>query len=99
LLYADGNFMQALEGEEAVLDDLTTKIGRDPRHKAMKMLLRWPIAQRQFDRWSMALRRLADLPAEDQAHCSALMTAQLGPQGADQTVMQTLLESFRRSMG
>lgn len=98
LLYSDGNFMQALEGEEAAVDALVAKIAKDPRHKAMKVLLRLPIAQRRFDGWSMALRRLGDLPPEDRGFCSSLLAVDLPSDGAQPEPVIKMLESFRRSM-
>ena len=53
LLYKDGNFMQVLEGEERVVQALSAKIGRDPRHEKMVTLLEGPLAEREFSDWSM----------------------------------------------
>ena len=99
LLYIGGNFMQALEGEDAAVDALARKISRDPRHRQVKQLLREPIAQRQFAQWSMGLLRLSDLPAEDRARCTSLIETTLqGQQGQGKSLTRTLLESFRRNM-
>ncbi|WP_200372634.1 BLUF domain-containing protein [Thiocystis violacea] len=66
LLYANGTFMQALEGEEAAVDETYARILQDPRHTAIVMLHDGPLAARRFDDWSMGFRQLA---AEDaQAH-------------------------------
>jgi len=77
LLYSDGNFMQALAGEAAMVDALAEKIAQDPRHHAMKVMLRQPIEQRQFSGWSMALRRLVDMPPEERSFCRSLLQAEL----------------------
>ncbi len=58
LLYKDGNFIQALEGEEEPVQRLHDKIGRDPRHHGMLTLLQGTIATRQFPNWSMGFRNL-----------------------------------------
>ncbi|MBC7837514.1 MAG: BLUF domain-containing protein [Nitrospiraceae bacterium] len=58
LLYKDGNFMQVLEGEEAVVLALHSKIGRDPRHRGLLTLAQGPLAERQFPDWSMGFRDL-----------------------------------------
>jgi hypothetical protein len=54
LLYKDGNFMQALEGEERAVRSLYDKIGRDRRHRGMITILEGPLVERQFPDWSMA---------------------------------------------
>ena len=98
LLYSDGNFMQALEGEAAAVDALADKIAQDPRHHAMTVMLRHPIEQRQFEGWSMALRRLVDLPPEERGFCRSLLQTALPADAAARSATVRLLESFRRSM-
>ena len=54
LLYADGNFMQLLEGpRDAVLATLA-RIEKNPLHSGVIVLINGPAAARQFDAWSMA---------------------------------------------
>jgi hypothetical protein len=58
LLYKDGCFMQALEGEESVVVSLFSKISRDPRHHHVIPLIHEPIEQRYFPDSAMAFRDL-----------------------------------------
>jgi Sensors of blue-light using FAD len=58
LLYRDGTFMQALEGEEEAVAALFTKISHDPRHHHVIPLIREPIEQRCFPNSAMAFRDL-----------------------------------------
>jgi|SRR5450432_3261527 Sensors of blue-light using FAD len=60
LLYKDGNFMQALEGDQEVLTRLVGIIERDSRHKGFIALLRGTSEERLFPEWSMGFRDLAD---------------------------------------
>lgn len=60
LLYKDGNFMQALEGEETVVRRLCAAIGADPRHKGLMVVDEGFEAARQFGDWSMGFRDLND---------------------------------------
>ena len=60
LLYKDGNFMQAIEGDDVVINELHARIQRDPRHRGMITLLRKPIEKRQFPNWSMGFVDLLD---------------------------------------
>lgn len=58
LLYNDGTFMQALEGEERVVVALFAKISRDPRHHHVIPLIHQPITERDFPNSAMAFRDL-----------------------------------------
>ncbi len=58
LLHKDGNFMQLIEGEEAVVRALFQKIKRDPRHGGVIVLLDHQVPDREFSDWSMAFREL-----------------------------------------
>ncbi len=59
LLYKDGNFMQALEGNEATVRALYKRIGEDRRHNGLLVLDSGPQAVRQFAAWSMAFHDLS----------------------------------------
>ena len=54
LLYANGEFMQILEGPEPALSQLYARIQADPRHYAVRTLAYGPIAERAFPDWCMA---------------------------------------------
>jgi len=100
LLYKDGNCMQVLEGEEAVVRTLYDKIGRDPRHRGLLTLLQGPLAERQFPGWSMGFR---DLNASDvlamPGYDEFLNTPLTDPRfSSDPTRCQKLLTTFKRSM-
>lgn len=60
LMFADGQFMQMLEGEEAVVEALLDRLRQDPRHEGLTVLERAAIEQRSFADWSMGFKRLAD---------------------------------------
>jgi hypothetical protein len=101
LLHADGNFMQALEGEAEAVDVVMGKIRRDRRHHNLIELVGIKIPQRQFPRWSMAPRRLGDLSEQDQADCVGALTKWRTRPDAPEIVpeIKTLLNSFLDSMG
>ena len=60
LLYKSGNFMQVLEGEDAIVEELYAKIRTDPRHKDVSVISREQIQARQFPAWEMAFQNLDD---------------------------------------
>jgi len=60
LLFTERYFLQYLEGEAAIVDALYDSIYRDPRHTNVRLLLRKPIQQRDFSRWSLGVKKLLD---------------------------------------
>ena len=53
LLYHEGSFLQALEGDEAVLESLFSVISKDKRHERVVKLLGREVENRHFDGWKM----------------------------------------------
>jgi Sensors of blue-light using FAD len=60
LLYSNQTFLQALEGDDAIIDGLVDKISKDPRHASIKFLHRRPIQNRQYSDWTMGFKRISD---------------------------------------
>lgn len=63
LVYHHGSFMQALEGEEAAVMRLFSKIQRDPRHMDVTQVTTLYIQQRNFGDWKMGFVNLDELSA------------------------------------
>ncbi|KII15564.1 BLUF domain-containing protein [Phaeobacter sp. S60] len=61
--YNRGNFVQAIEGPEAAIDDLWQKISTDNRHHTIVVVQEAAIEARMFDGWSMGFKNVdaADL--------------------------------------
>ena len=62
LLYHEGSFLQALEGDEQVLDVLFARIGKDKRHHRVVCLLRRQVDERHFEQWQMGFASLKAVP-------------------------------------
>ena len=60
LLYGDGIFLQALEGDEELVSSLYDKIEKDDRHRDVRLLHNNTIGERQYSEWSMGFQRLSD---------------------------------------
>ena len=58
LLYANGNFLQVLEGERNAVEETFARICADPRHYDIIDIVREPIAERHFSQWSMGYQHL-----------------------------------------
>ena len=57
LLFHEGSFIQALEGEQKQVEEIYNKIGQDPRHAETQILFRGEVDHRDFDGWSMGFYR------------------------------------------
>lgn len=61
LLYnGHGTFLQVLEGDDEVVDELYSRINKDTRHRRINCLGRRRISQRSFPDWSMGFKSLDD---------------------------------------
>ena len=99
LVYRDGNFMQAIEGEEQTIHRLQEKIERDPRHDGVITLLTQRIETRQFPEWSMGFRNLADPALRGVPGYSEFLNTPNEPGfTASPTRAQKLLLSFKNKM-
>jgi hypothetical protein len=58
LLYAEGNFLQVLEGDSVAVQATFARIAKDPRHSNITVLLQEALAQRHFAQWSMGYKQL-----------------------------------------
>jgi len=55
LLSSEGEFFQVLEGEQSVVERLFEKIKLDPRHSNVILIIKEPIAKRDFEYLNMEL--------------------------------------------
>lgn len=58
LLYRDGYFIQALEGEEEDVDYIYQRILKDDRHKSILLVAKENVETRAFGVWSMGFKNL-----------------------------------------
>jgi hypothetical protein len=63
LLYRDGFFIQALEGDKEKVEPLYDKIKNDPRHKNVTLVYSLPIETRSFHNWSMGFNKISHASA------------------------------------
>jgi hypothetical protein len=80
LVYGNGLFLQALEGERAAVNRLYNRIVADARHSECTLLMAECIEQRAFADWSMKLVGLDDMPT---ASRRALLLRHAGSQRFD----------------
>lgn len=73
LLYDGGNtFIQLLEGEDLVVDDLYRKIASDNAHTDVHVLSQSTITTRHFSKWRMGFRAMTKHALHSITGCNAL---------------------------
>ena len=59
LMYIDGKFIQVLEGEKDVINDLYDKIVADNRHKKISKIIEGRTKERNFPDWNMGFKSMS----------------------------------------
>jgi hypothetical protein len=65
LLYRDGQFMQALEGDDDAVRRVYDVVAADDRHDRVRTILEEQISTRRFPEWSMGFRLVTDESIRD----------------------------------
>jgi hypothetical protein len=79
LFYANGTFLQALEGEEEDVERLLRRIKVDPRNTDVQLLHRRQIARREYSDWTMGFRRLTDEALAAAGAAAGTRAAEINP--------------------
>lgn len=58
LLYTGTEFIQILEGEEKVIEELLESIKKDPRHINFRIIEKKKITKREYVEWTMGFKRI-----------------------------------------
>lgn len=97
LLYGNATFLQVLEGEEKVINDLVDKIRTDPRHTNVQILHRRTIQRRQYSDWSMGFKRVSDKELQHVEGLRDFGEKDFNPEYLIQhgSVIQSLMDHFR----
>ena len=88
MIYANGNFMQLIEGPQIAVDELYSAIEADPRHEVLSLLHNQEIKDRHFSDWAMEYRDSDDLGER------ALMTIHAAKQDNERFPVMHFLECF-----
>ena len=91
LLHDSRRFLQALEGEAALVNRTYERIKADPRHRAIVLLSSREIETRVFGDWAMAAQQVAAGRGEDLAELVDTLTADV----TDASIRE-LFRSFAR---
>lgn len=96
LLYHDGSFIQALEGEREAVEALYERIAADPRHDDALLLHRGEQEGRSFEGWSMGYQQVGPVsPPLPEGFNRFLQTGALGLHADDGALVRRVLIGFR----
>lgn len=100
LLYKGGNFLQVLEGEEQVVDELYEVIKQDRRHHQIITIGKRKVEERMFPDWEMAFVNLQSVLPEDVPGYSEFLNEPFTPENFAQkpTLAHRFLKIFKESM-
>ncbi len=100
LLYMDGKFMQALEGEQETVLALYRRIAMDDRHTKVTTLIKFAIPARSFPEWSMGFANIDKIEAENRAGFSPFLLPSFEDRSYFDTPHQAvrLLQRFKETM-
>ncbi len=98
LFHCNGTFLQVLEGEERVIDELLDIIEQDTRHTDMRVIQRKVIQHREYSDWSMGFQRVSE---RDLQQIEGLRDFSEKDFNADylsqqNAIVQSLMDHFRR---
>lgn len=98
LLYSNGTFLQVLEGEQKIVEDLFEIIRNDPRHTDLRILQKKTIDKREYYDWSMGFKRISDKELKHVAGLSKFSQKDFNPDYlADHgNVVRSLMDHFRK---
>jgi len=95
LLYAQGRFLQVLEGPESTVRELYATIEEDPRHADAELILTTSTTERTFPDWEMGLERPGAFVNLEGAS-SFLQSGDLPASAEPLAEVLTTLKQFRR---
>ena len=97
LLYRDGYFIQALEGEAVKVEATYERIKLDTRHKNVVTVYKEEIEERTFNEWTMGFKNLDDVDPESLPAFTDFLTQPMDAEdfAKHPSRAKLLLESFR----
>ncbi len=99
LLYADGNFIQVIEGQEKNLDRLYHKIKCDPRNTGHILINKQRIEHRAFEEWGMSFKVISPQTIENLDGYSRFLQndSHLTPLNHQSRAIANMLYQFKES--
>lgn len=99
LLYKGSNFLQVLEGDEKVVQDLYAVIKQDPRHHSVVTIATRKVSKRNFPDWEMGFMNLdSDEAKKIRGYTDYLQLPLDAAEFKDANFATTFLQVFKEGM-
>ena len=95
LLHIDGSFFQVLEGPGTRVEEVFSRISKDPRHKNVVTIIRERIHRRAFGEWSMGFAEMQPSDVVDATGANDFFTDARCLDALDAGRAKKLLAAFR----
>ena len=99
LIFGNETFLQTIEGEEHVVDEVLGKIAKDTRHTKFQVLSRQSIDHRQYSDWAMGFEKLTEKTISDVPQLKNFLLSDFNPEylNLNASVIENLLDRHRSS--
>ena len=99
LIFGNDTFLQTIEGEENIVEELVKKIAKDKRHIKFQILSRQSIENRQYSDWAMGFEKLTEQTIAEVSKLKNFMLSDFNPEylSSNVSVVESLLERHRSS--
>ena len=99
LIFGNETFLQTIEGEDHIVDELIEKISKDKRHTKFQILSKQLIENRQYSNWAMGFERLTEQTISEVPKLKNFMLSDFNPEylSSNASVIESLLERHRSS--
>lgn len=94
LLFAQGRFLQVLEGERKDVQHTFERIKEDRRHDHVTLIADKPIVERSFSHWNMGFKALSENEAKANAELMAFFSKPLDESELDSDTAIHLLLAY-----
>ena len=99
LIFGNNTFLQTIEGEKKIVEELLEKISKDKRHTKFQILSKQSIENRQYSNWAMGFEKLTEQTIAEAPKLQSFALSDFNPEylSSNVSVIESLLDRHRSS--
>ncbi len=99
LIFGNNTFLQTIEGEKKIIEELLEKISKDKRHTKFQILSKQSIENRQYSNWAMGFEKLTEQTIAEVPKLQSFALSDFNPEylSSNASVIESLLDRHRSS--
>jgi hypothetical protein len=99
LIFGNNTFLQTIEGEKKIVEELLEKISKDKRHTKFQILSQQSIENRQYSNWAMGFEKLTEQTIAEVPKLQNFVLSDFNPEylSSNASVIESLLDRHRSS--